>query len=211
MRHLQMKLYEAGPSRSARVRWILQELGVSFEAIPVDLRSGEQRKPEFLAINPAGKVPVIDDGGFVLNESAAIMLYLAEAHPDKGLIPTDLHQRAEMYRWMFFCVTELEQPIWRITRHKMIYPEDKRLAGDISLAQEEFQAMAAMLEKHMQGRQFLTGDRVSVADFLMAYTLDWATMFAMLEGCGELNSYLERMYARPGAPLRMAAAFAARS
>jgi len=75
---MQMKLYEFGPTRSIRVRWTLQELGADFEPIRVNLLAGENRRPEFLKINPAGKIPVLVDGDLMLTESVAIVLYLAE-------------------------------------------------------------------------------------------------------------------------------------
>jgi glutathione S-transferase len=85
-----MKLYEFAPTRSIRVRWTLQELGVDFEAVTVNLIAGEHRSPEFLKINPAGKLPVLVDGDTILTESIAIVLYLAEKYRDKRLVPTDL-------------------------------------------------------------------------------------------------------------------------
>ncbi len=72
-----MKLYEFGPTRSIRARWILQELGVDFDAVSVDLKGREHCSPDFLELNPAGKVPVLIDGDLVLSESVAIVLYLA--------------------------------------------------------------------------------------------------------------------------------------
>ena len=112
-----MKLYEFGPTRSIRARWTLQELEVDFESIKVNLREGEHLRPEFLAVNPAGRIPVLVDGDLVISESVAIVLYLAEKYPAKQLLPTGVKQRAEMNRWLLFAVTELEQPLWRITRH----------------------------------------------------------------------------------------------
>jgi glutathione S-transferase len=203
-----MKLYEFGPSRAIRVRWTLQELGVDFDAVTVNLMAGEHRRVGFLKINPAGKLPALVDGSMVLTESVAIVLYLAEKYSDRGLIPADLAQRAQFYRWLLFTTTELEQPLWRITRHTSVYPEDKRLPADIALARDEFAAMGRLLERHMNGRQCLAGDRVSVADFVLAYTLDWASMLNLLDGLPRLHAYLERMYARPNAPLRMKEIFA---
>lgn len=203
-----MQLYEFAPTRSIRARWALQELGVEFESIPVNLAAGEHHSSEFLAINPAGKVPVLVDGDLVLTESIAIVLYLAEKYPDKGLLPTDLKQRAEVNRWLMFAATELEQPLWRIARHTRLYPEHLRLPGDIAIARQEFQDMAAVLEQHMRGRQFLVGDHVTVADFVMAYTLDWANEVTLLDDCPQLLAYMERMYARPKAAPRIADAFA---
>ena len=88
-----MKLFEFAPTRSIRARWTLQELNVEFEAVTVNLIAGEHQSPAFLKINPAGKLPALVDGDMVLTESVAI-LYLAEKYPDRGLIPTDLQERA---------------------------------------------------------------------------------------------------------------------
>jgi len=198
-----MKLYEFAPTRSIRARWTLQELGVPFEAVTVNLLAGEHRKPEFLAINPAGKVPVLVDDDVVLTESVAIVVYLAEKYPDKGLIPAYLRGRAEALRWLLFTTTELEQPLWRMAKHKLIYPEEKRLPADIDLARDEFIAMAQVLDRYMAGREFVVGETVTVADFVLGYTLDWATLGNLLDDLPRLEAYRERLYVRPRAPMRI--------
>jgi len=203
-----MKLYEFPPTRSIRVRWTLQELGVPFEAIRVNMLAGEHKSPAFLQVNPAGKLPALIDGDLVLTESVAICLYLAEKYPDKGLMPRDLGQRAEFYRWLMFAATELEQPLWRISRNLNVYPEDKRLPADIANARDDFATMAPVLEEHLKSRQFLVGNAVSVADFIMAYTLDWANEIHMIGGFPNLKTYMTKMYARPQAAPRIAAALA---
>ena len=203
-----MRLYEFAPTRSIRARWTLQELGVDFESVTVNLVAGEHRRPEFLKLNPAGRVPVLVDDDLVLTESVAIVLYLAEKYPHKGLVPTDLKQRAQVNRWLLFAATELEQPLWRISRHTALYPEPLRLPAEVALARQDFTDMVAVLEAHMQGRQFLVGHTVTVADLVCAYTLDWANEVGLLDGCPQLLGYIERMYARPHAPLRIAAALA---
>ncbi|MGK3964218.1 glutathione S-transferase family protein [Sorangium sp. So ce118] len=203
-----MKLYEFPPTRSIRARWTLQELGVEFEAIEVNLVAGDHNRPEFRKINPAGKVPALVDGDFVVTESVAIALYLAEKYPQKRLLPTDLRQRADVDRWLLFTVTELEQPLQRIVRHTSVYPEALRLPAEVDLAGREFKEMAAVLEGHMQGRQFVVGDGVTVADFVLAYTLDWGNEAKLLGDCPKLISYMERMYARTNAAPRIAQAVA---
>jgi glutathione S-transferase len=203
-----MQLYEFAPTRSIRVRWMLQELGVDFESITVNLATGEHRRPEFLKINPAGKLPVLVDDDLVLTESVAIVLYLAEKYPNKRLLPTDLKLRSQVYRWLLFTATELEQPLWRITHHTALYPEHLRLPAEVSLARQDFKDMVAVMEKHTQGCEFIVGDTVTVADFVCAYTLDWANEIGLIDGCPQLFQYMERMYARPNAPLRIAAAIA---
>jgi glutathione S-transferase len=203
-----MRLYEFAPTRSIRARWTLQELGIDFESVTVNLVAGENRRPEFLKINPAGRVPVLVDDDLVLTESVAIVLYLAEKYPHKGLVPTDIKQRAQVNRWLLFAATELEQPLWRILRHTALYPEHLRLPAEVSLARQDFTDMVAVMEDHMHGRQFIVGNTVTVADIVCAHTLDWANEVRLLDGCPQLLGYIERMYARPNAPLRIAAALA---
>jgi glutathione S-transferase len=203
-----MKLYEFGPTRSIRARWTLQELGVPFEAIKVNLAAGEHRSPEFLKINPAGKVPVLVDGDATLTESIAIVMYLGDKYADRGLVPRNLKQRADFNRWLLFAATELEQPLWRISKNTALYPEDKRIPADVVRAGEDFAPMAAVLDEHMKGRQFVVGNSATIADFVMAYTLDWANEFKLLDGFPDLKAYMERMYTRPHAAPRIATAFA---
>lgn len=204
-----LTLHGTPPTRALRVIWLLNELGLDYASCPVDLTQGEAKRPPFIELNPAAKVPVLVDGDTVLTESAAIQLYLAEKYPEAGLIPTSLEARAQVYRWMFFLVTEIEQPLWRIARHTFIYPEAQRLPQDVALAERECRAMLDVLEAHMAGRTFLVGDRPSVADFNAAYTLDWANEAGLLDGTPRLRAYLQAMYARPAAPPTIAEAFAA--
>jgi glutathione S-transferase len=203
-----MLLYEFGPSRSIRVKWTLAELGLDCETVTVNLFADDHRRAEFLSINPAGKLPVLVDGGLVMTESVAIVLYLAGKDPRSGLLPADPRQRAQLDRWLFFTVTELEQPLWRIRRHTAIYPADRRLPADVALAAEEFAAMARVVEAHIEDRAFVVGDAMTVGDVVLAHTLDWAKTAGMLNDLPALNAYVERMYARPHAPPRLAAALA---
>jgi len=202
-----MKLYQFPPTRSLRALWALRELDVACEIVTVNLLAGENRDADFLKLNPAGKLPVLVDGDLVLTESVAIVLYLAEKYPQKGLIPTDPVERAQVYRWLLFTATELEQPLWRIARHTTLYPPELRLPGDVAIAREEFRAMAAVLAAHLTGREFV-GKRLSVADMVLAYTLDWGNEVELLNEQPVLRAYLERMYSRPRAPQRIAQALA---
>jgi glutathione S-transferase len=203
-----VKLYEFAPTRSIRARWTLQELQVAFDAVSVNLIAGEHRRPEFLAVNPAGKVPVLVDGDTVITESIAIVLHLADKYPEKRLMPDAPDERAQALRWLLFTATELEQPLWRIARHSFIYPEEKRLPDDIALAREEFAAMAEVLDRHMVDREFVVGDSATITDFVLAYTLDWAGTAGTLDGLPRLEGYMLRMYDRPHAPMRINDAFA---
>lgn len=89
-----IKLYGTPPTRALRVVWLLNELGLDYEMLPVSILQGENRQSDFLALNPAAKVPVLVDGSFVVTESAAIQLYLAEKNPQAGFIPESVEDRA---------------------------------------------------------------------------------------------------------------------
>lgn len=116
-----MKLYQFAPTRSIRCRWVLQELGIEFESKTINMLKGEHRSPRFLAVNPAGKLPSLVDGDLILTETIGIALYLSEQYPEVELMPSDLASRAQVFRWLFFTGTELEQPLWRIARHTSLY------------------------------------------------------------------------------------------
>jgi glutathione S-transferase len=199
-----LKLYEFPPTRSIRVRWTLQEMQLDFESIPVNLPAHEHHAAEFLRLNPAGKVPVLVDGDLVLIESVAIVLYLADKYPDKGFTPTSVEDRGLMAQWLLFAATELEQPLWRIARHTRLYPAARRIAAEIPNARQDFLEMARVLDAHMQERQFVVGDSACVADFVVAYTLDWADELDLLGPFPRLSAYLESMYDRPRAAPRIA-------
>jgi glutathione S-transferase len=204
-----LKLYEFPPTRSIRVRWTLQEMQLDFDSILVNLPAREHRASEFLKINPAGKVPVLIDGDLVLIESVAIVLYLADKYADRGFTPASLVDRGRMTQWLLFAATELEQPLWRIARHTRLYPAARRLAAEIPIARDDFRDMATVLDAHLKDRRFAVGDTVCVADFVLAYTLDWANELALLETFPRLREYLESMYARPHAAPRIAHAMQA--
>jgi glutathione S-transferase len=103
-----MKLYGTPPTRLLRALWLVNELGVDCEKIPVDMSRGEHASPAMRAINPACKIPFLVDGDAVITESCAIQLYLAEKYPEAGFMPDELALRAQVYRWMFFLATDIE-------------------------------------------------------------------------------------------------------
>jgi glutathione S-transferase len=194
-----IKLYGSGRSRWVRPYWTLQELGVPFEAVSVSTRKGENRTPAFLAINPFGKTPVLTDGTLRLTESSAICAYLADQYPDGGLgAKAGTVERAEIDQWMSFVVSDLEQPLWRMARHRYLYPEAQRSPADIELANADFHDLAAATESVI--RDHLVGGRFSIADIAMAYALQWADGGGLLAGYPRLQSYRLHHVERPAFP-----------
>ena len=212
-----MKLYESASPPSVRVRWTFRQLKLPYESVLIDspleggkggcrIDSGatEPLSPDMLRINPAGKLPVLDDHGFIMTESAAIMLYLAEQHPEQGLIPPSRLGRATVNKWMFFCISELEQPLLRLSRSAASGEPDKGVSQEGS-TKAQLEAGLGVLEAHMERRNFCVGDGLTLADLMLGSTLEWARSYGLLES-PTLSAYADRLYALPGAPPRLASA-----
>ncbi len=193
-----IKLYGYPNSRSTRIVWLLEEIGVDYELIKIDLMTGGGQTDEYLKIHADGKVPAIDDEGFVLTESAAIMNYLADQHPASAMAPMlGSQQRAKYDEWCFFVLTELEQPLWTVGKHTFVFPEDKRVPDMLAVARWEFLKACKVLEKRLRGREYALGEGFSVIDILIAQTLRWASAFNVPTGSELLDAYKERICARP--------------
>ena len=142
-----IELYGFGSSRWVKCYWMLKELNVPFKEHRLDLSAGELKKPEVLKLNPFGKAPFIKDSEMALFESLAILNYLGEKYPESKLVPNSgTHERALYDQWMSFCVTELEQPLWRMVRNLFIYPENRRIPQDIVKAKEDFTETVHILD-----------------------------------------------------------------
>jgi glutathione S-transferase len=199
-----IKLYGLGGTRWVRPYWTAREAGVEFEPVVLNPGRGDTRTPEYLKLHPFAKVPALEDGDFRLFESAAICNYLAEKNPAAGLLPaTGTRERALHDQWVSFVISDLEQPLWRVTKHRIAYPEARRSEADIALAKDEWKRFADVLEPLITDH--LVGERFTVADIMMAYTLRWATA-ARLHGENllarypRLTAYLARHEARPAFP-----------
>jgi glutathione S-transferase len=191
-----MKLYGSKNSRSLRCAWALEEAGATYDYQRIWLMKGEGHSPAFKAINPAGKIPVLIDGDITLTESAAIVMYVAEKFPDARLMPTDVAQRAEVFRWIFYIATEVEPHLWAIAQHRFALPEDKRVPAVEPTCAWQLQRALRALEKSLTTHQFIAGGAFSVADILATHCMTWA-LSAKLDGVGEASlAYIARMKAR---------------
>ena len=191
-------LYGMPRTRSFRVLWTLEEVGAEYEYHLVNLGKEEGQAQEFLRLNPGGKLPVLVDGDLVLSESAAICTHLAESHPESALIPAAAtSDRARYNQWCFFVLSELEQPLWTIAKHKFALPRDYRVREVIETATFEFARAVKVLDLGLRGREYLVGDNFSVADLLATHTLMWARAAKVELGSGALETYLTRNCRRP--------------
>ncbi len=191
------QLYGMPQTRSFRALWALEEAGAEYEYQVVNLGKGEGQTPEFQKLNPGGKLPVLVDGDLVLTESAAICSYIADCYPDKGLIPgVGTAARAMYNQWCFFVLSELEQPLWTISKHKFALPKEYRVREVIDTAVFEFHRAARVLEAGLAGREYLVGAQFTMADLLAAHTLSWAKAFKVEHEIPGLDPYLSRIIAR---------------
>ncbi|AYF33573.1 glutathione S-transferase [Vreelandella alkaliphila] len=166
--------YSFPNSRSLRVTWTLEELGLEYRCQHVALDRGEGQTAEHLARHPDGKVPVIEDGELTLFESAPICRYLAEQYGDGSLLPESAAERAQVDQWLSFIVTELEQPLWLQAKHKFALPQDKRVPSVLPTAAWEFQRALLALERRYKGQETLVGETFTLADIFLTHTLTWA-------------------------------------
>ena len=184
-----------------RVHWVLREVGAEFESVIVDLTKGEHKTPKFLAINPYGKLPVLEDNGNFISESAAITTYIAEKHPEKKLIPrAQTIQRAQYYQWMCFCIAEMEPHLWSIRKHMIIYPKKQRSLDAIKLAKQEYINAVTVIDKHLENREYMINDHFSAADIIICYDLFWAESLKLLKGFPGLSEYKARLQKRTAFP-----------
>jgi glutathione S-transferase len=151
-----------------------KELGLEFEHIPLVMGDPELKQPAFLKINPAGRIPAIDDNGFTLSESLAINLYLARKYGDRAkpsLAPASLEEEARIWQWSSWAMTDLEVPLTTVHLHRGFYPPEKRDAKIAESAESQVQRPLAMLNSVLEDVPYLLGARFSVADLNVACVL----------------------------------------
>lgn len=193
-----MKLYHLQNTRSVRPRWLLEELGVPYECVRVELWSGAGETPEYLAVHPLGAVPALEDGDLRLHESGAICAYLADKYPEKGFAPPlGTPERACYYQWLFYAVGTLEGPVMDYYAATVHTPEAERVPADVDGARRRFEEAAEVLERHMQGREWLLGAQFTAADVMTISIIAWARMMGLLAGFPALEAYMKRGAARP--------------
>lgn len=193
-----LQVYGCANTRSHRAVWALEEAGAVCEYHKVDVFTGAGRNPDYLALNPGGKVPALVNGDLILTESAAICTYIGDSFPDSGLVPLEGSlERAKYYQWCFFVLSELEQPLWTIAKHRFALPEKRRAPAVIETAVWEFGVAAKVLATGLGDQEYLVGNRFTAADILAAHTLAWACAFDLPFGHAKLDAYVDRLQARP--------------
>lgn len=176
-------------SRGQIARWALHEAGADYEQHLLDYGT-TMKAPEYLAINPMGKVPAIVHNGNVVTEGAAICAYLADAFPEAGLQPTP-NERADYYRWMFFAAGPVEAAVTNRSLKWEPTEEQQRMAGYGS-----YDHVVDALEGSLADRDYVCGDRFTAADIYVGAQVDWGLQFGSIPSRPAFEAYASRLRAR---------------
>ncbi len=185
-----LTLYLAFPSRGITVLWMLEELGQPYDMQVLDLSKNQHKTPEFLAINPMGRVPVLRHGDQYISESVAICSYLADAFPEAGLnVPVGQPERGSYLQWILFGPGTMEPAIiWKA-------------AGNPDAEYQPFasvEEVATTVASAVRGRQFIVDDHFTTADVIVGSGVMWGTrMMPVLPALPELEAYWQGLEARP--------------
>jgi glutathione S-transferase len=181
-------------SRGRVVRWMLEEIGQPYRTEVLDYGT-TMKAPAYLAINPMGKVPALVHGGMVVTECAAICAYLADAFPAAGLAPAPTDRlRGAYYRWLFFAAGPLEAAVSNKALG-VIVPDEKR----VMVGYGSIEQVTDVLERAVDGREFIVGDRFTAADVYVGSHLGWGMQFGMVDKRTAIARYVERLSGRPAA------------
>jgi glutathione S-transferase len=204
-----MKIYDFAASPNARkVRAVAYELGLSPTFCPVNIFKGESRTAEFMTKNPNGRIPVLEEDGFVLWESNAIVCYLAATHPEKNLLPTEPRARALVDQWLSWQVAQLQPAVGKVAWEKIV----KGLRGlggpdqaVIDAATQEFAACSAAVEAWLaSGREYVAG-QLSVADLALACYFGLADQLGLpVSAYPHVKAWNDKMQARESLKRMMA-------
>jgi glutathione S-transferase len=194
-----LTLYHSPRTRSVRVLWLLEELGIPFELETIAFTSENLKAPEYLAVNPLGKVPSIRDGALTMFESGAIVEYIVERYGNGRLAPPPgTTDRGSYLQWLHFAEATCLPPLGDIAQHSMFKPEAERIPALVLDGKSRVAKWLAVVEATLAGKQFLLGDQFTAADVMMGYGLLLAKWFSLLgEEHPNLTAYLTRLEARP--------------
>jgi glutathione S-transferase len=189
-----LRIHGSARSRGVRTLWMAGELGLEYEHIDLAPRSPGTRTPEYLALNPNGRVPTIEDDGFVLSESMAINLYLAKQHGK--LYPADAKNEALAWQWSFWEVDRLDRQLTTYANNAFVLPEAQRNPAAANAAWDEIVPALDVLEIALKRSAWLAGQDFSVADLNVAAAMVRALTFDLAKW-PTVNAWLHRCWERP--------------
>lgn len=198
-----LRIYGIARTRAFRPLWMAMEIGLDYEHLPIEIGDAGARAPEFLALNPNGRLPFIDDNGFVLFESLAITLYLAKKYSAGVLYPAKLEDEAKAWQWSFWAVTEVDRGVNIWSLHAVRLPAAERDAAKREEALKVLARPFKVLDAAVANRDYLLGTNFTVADLNVAAVISRAVDMD-LSAVPNLKAWLERCLERPAARAALA-------
>lgn len=183
--------FHAPQTRSGGTRILMEELGADYELHVLNLKTGDTRKPEYLAVNPMGKVPAIKHGDALITEQGAIFIYLADLYPETGLAPAIGDPlRGPYLRWLVYYGSSFEPAVVDKAMKREPAPPSTSPYGD-------YDTMLKTLTDQLAKGPYLLGEKFTAADVLWATALNWTVMFKLVPDLPVIRAYIDRAYARP--------------
>lgn len=193
---MKLTLYHMPGSRSQRVRWLLEELGLSYTLKTIDIFKGEGNTAEYLALHPLGQLPTIKIDDSAMFESGAIVQWLADTNLEKGFAPAlDSPNRCDFDQWMYFSVTNLENPAWEIMLHSKILPKDAAIKEIVPFATKNLLQVFTVLDNELERKNHMVDNTFSAVDIMIGYILMWYPEH--VEPFSNLKSYVHNLQQRP--------------
>ena len=181
-----------------RVRIALREKGIEATLVPVDIAKGAHRAPEYLALNPYGRVPTLVEDGFVLYESTAILEYLEATHPNPPLVPAEARGRALASMYVKLCDLQMTRQTGTIIFPKRFLPRERWDEGAMAQAKKEIERHLGIVEQQLGGRQWMVGDRYGLVEVCYTPFLEFLPLMEIAPPPG-VAAWAARMLERPSA------------
>lgn len=194
-----IKIYGSPRTSAGRCVLMLEELGVPYEQMNLDMfEKREHKSPAFLKLNPNGRVPVLVDGDFVIWESIAINFYLAEKYKPE-LLGTTIEERSRAIQWSTWAMVELQPPLVELIIQTVFTPEAKRDANAIEEARQQVPPRLAIFDEALKHQDFITGSKINVADLNLATVINLAanSLKFSLEPYKNIQGWFDRVQMRP--------------
>lgn len=195
-----LKIYHAKNTRSVRIVWLCEELGIPYELKTLNFAPADLQSEAYLAVHPLGKVPSIDDDGLILNESGAITQYLLAKHGKGRLEPKPgTPEHGQFLHWLHFAEATFMVPLGNIAQHAFLRPEADRIPQVAAESQVAAKKMLSIIDRELAGKEFICGKELTAADTMLGYSLLLCKLFGLLtDDYPNAGAYFARLSERPG-------------
>jgi len=171
---MKLKFYYTARTRADRVRWLLEELGLTYEMVNISLFEGEGQTDEYKKIHPLGCVPALEVDGEIMYESGAICDWLTDYCAEKNMAPPlNSNLRLKYKQWFYFIVATMEPQAWSMVLHTLILPEKRRVPDIVKISEKTYRETLAIIEKELKGKNYLIGNKFTTVDIMLVTLLNW--------------------------------------